>query len=60
MPSAVSVVSGDGRLATDRSSLSSLTSVLVSADVTASRVSSVQDVSVSPMALAALAGADIR
>jgi len=56
----VSVVSDDGDLATDQHSLPSSTSVSVSADVTAASLSSVQDVSVPPVAVTALAGSDIR
>jgi len=56
----VSVVSDDGDLTTDQHSLLLSTSVSVSADVTAASLSSVQDVSVSPVAVTALADSDIR
>ena len=58
--SGVSVVSDDGDLTTDQHPLLLSTSVSVSADVTAASLSSVQDVSVSPVAVTALADSDIR
>ena len=56
----MSVVSGDGDLATDWCTLPLSTSTSVSADVTAASLSSVQDVSVPSLAVTAIAGSDIR
>jgi len=60
LSTAAFVVGGDGDLVTDRSSLSSSTSMSVSGEVTLSRVGNVQDVSVPPVAVTALARPDIR
>ena len=56
----VSVLSDEEDLETEQRSLPSSTSMSVSGDITAVNHSSVRDVSVPPVAVAALAASDIR